>query len=157
MKPRILVAQPRKVAPVSTAKLRKLAAHLLELAAKEFPRLAISELSIALLDDEGIAPVNEQYVKHSGATDVITFALAPPPGSTVGAGEIIINLQRALEEARRRRGKPERELAWYLAHGIDHLTGATDRTAAQRATMHRREKRWLNAAAKAGLIDGILR
>lgn len=157
MKARILVAQPQKIASVSAPHIRKLAAWFLERAAAEFPGFEISELSIALVNDAAIAPLNKQFMKHSGATDVITFTLAPPPGEARASGEIVINLQRAIEEAKRRRGRPERELAWYLAHGIDHLTGATDHTPARRAAMHKREKRWLNAAARAGLTQKILR
>ncbi|MCZ7590682.1 MAG: rRNA maturation RNase YbeY [Kiritimatiellae bacterium] len=157
MKTKIFVAQPQKIASVSTPNIKKLAAWLLDQAAVEFPGFQLSELSIALVNDDAIAPINEQFMKHSGTTDVITFTLAPPPGESHASGEIVINLQRAIEEAKRRRGKPEREFAWYLAHGIDHLTGATDHTPVQRAAMHRREKRWLNAAARAGLTQEILR
>lgn len=157
MKTHILVAQPRRVARVHTTRLRTLAAWILERAAEEQPAFSLAELSIALVDDDSIAPLNERFMRHKGATDVITFHLAPPPGQHLAAGEIVINAQRAMEEARRRRGDAGRELAWYLAHGINHLTGATDRTAAQRAAMHRRERRWLNAAARNGLLDGLVR
>lgn len=157
MKTRILIAQPRRIAPVNIVHLRALVAWLLEQAAKEKPGFALAELSVALVEDETIAPLNEQFMRHRGPTDVISFQLAPPPGQTSFAGEIVINVQRALEESTRRRGDPARELAWYLAHGIDHLAGATDRTAAQRAAMHKREKRWLNAAAKTGMLKALIR
>jgi probable rRNA maturation factor len=146
MKTHILIAQPRRVAAVNTVRLRALAAWLLARAAEERKGFALAELSIALVDDAGITPLNEQFMRHKGATDVISFQLAPPPGQNLPAGEIVINVQRALEEAKRRRGDASKELAWYLAHGIDHLAGATDKSAAQRAAMHKREKSWLRAA-----------
>jgi len=145
------------VAPINTARLRALAVWLLERAAQEKPGFLLAELSIALVNDDIIAPLNEQFMRHTGATDVISFLLVPPPGQERASGELVINLQRAREEATQRRGNPNRELAWYLAHGINHLTGATDRTPAQRAAMHKREKRWLNAADRAGLLADLLR
>ncbi len=157
MKTKILIAQPRRIAAVRIPQLRALAAWLLDRAAEEHPGFHIAELSIALVNDEIIAPLNEQFMQHQGPTDVITFLLTPPPGQIVSAGEIVINLQRAIEEAKRRRGSAGRELAWYLAHGIDHLTGATDGTPAQRTAMHKREKRWLNRAARAGLLADLIK
>ncbi|HMP76800.1 MAG TPA: rRNA maturation RNase YbeY [Kiritimatiellia bacterium] len=155
MKTHILIAQPRRVAAVNTVRLRALAVWLLARAAEERTGFALAELSIALVDDAGIAPLNEQFMRHKGATDVISFRLEPPPGQTLAAGEIVINVQRALAEAKRRRIDASGELAWYLAHGIDHLAGATDKTAAQRAAMHKREKRWLRAAGP--LAGNLLR
>jgi ssRNA-specific RNase YbeY (16S rRNA maturation enzyme) len=37
------------------------------------------------------------------------------------------------------------ELALYIAHGFDHLSGADDNTPARRAAMRRTEMRWLAA------------
>ena len=49
------------------------------------------------------------------------------PGDEAFSGDIIINLEQAVEEGFKRQGA-EYELALYLAHGIDHLSGATDDT-----------------------------
>src|SRR5450759_3792824 len=87
-----------------------------------------AEVSVVLTDDAGIAPVNRTFLDHARATDVITFTLAPMPGGGAGTcGEIYLNVERALEEGARR-GNAADELALYLAHGCDHLTGANDRT-----------------------------
>ncbi len=156
MKTRILVAQTGRTARASAPRVKALAAFLLREAAGERPGFAPAELSIALVDDADIAPVNERFMRHRGPTDVISFLLAPPPGQAAPAAEIVANIQRAAEESARRRLDPSRELAWYLAHGINHLAGATDDTPAQRAAMHRREKRWLAKAAAAGLLSALL-
>ena len=65
------------------------------------------------------------------------------------------NVEQAHREAGRRRQDPAYELAFYLAHGCDHLSGFDDRTTAQRARMHRRERRWLAEAAKESLIQSL--
>lgn len=143
-----------RVARVRAPKLRRCAHAFLAHAAAL--GLRIEDLSIALTDDAGIAPLNRQFVGHTGPTDVISFLLATPPGHVAATGEVIVNVEQALREARRRRIDPSRELAWYLAHGIHHLTGADDSTPAQRAAMHRVERRWVAAAAKQGLLEHLL-
>lgn len=156
MTARILVADTQRHARVDGRRLRRLAAWLLARAADLAPQRRIAELSIALVDDDGIAPVNEAFLGHRGATDVISFTYARTP--TAGrSAELIVNVQRAVEEARRRRIEPARELALYLAHGCQHLAGRDDGTPARRAAMRRVEERWLRAAAREGLVRGLFR
>lgn len=154
MNPRILVAHTTHCARIDASRVKILAAFFLDCA--ESAKVRLESLSIAIVDDADIAPLNKRFMRHAGPTDVISFLLAPPPGADLESGEVIVNAEQALREARRRRGNPARELAWYLAHGIHHLAGADDRTPAQRSAMHRIEKRWLASAAKAGLIDRLM-
>jgi len=114
-----------------------------------------AELSLVLTDDAGIALLNRTFLDHARATDVITFTLAPMPGGGAGTcGEIHLNLERALEEGARR-GNAADELALYLAHGCDHLTGANDRTVMQQRRMRRREMLWIQRARRDGLMAGL--
>jgi len=78
-------------------------------------------------------------------TDVVTQAYAAVPGVCAATAELIVNAERAREEGRRRAGGPARELALYLAHGLDHLAGRDDDTPARRRAMRRRETAWLAA------------
>lgn len=88
-------------------------------------------------------------------TDVITVSYDPLPGRTAPArAEIFVNAQRALAIGRRE-PRVARELALYLAHGLQHLAGASDRTPALRARMRRRERTWLRAAEKKGLLKTL--
>ena len=100
------------------------------------------ELSIAVMDDEGIAAVNTAYLGRPGPTDVISFAYPPPAEGLNWCGEVVVNLQRALEEGGRR-GDVVKEFALYIAHGCDHLSDADDNTPSRRRRMRRRELRWL--------------
>lgn len=138
MTTRILVCNRQALARVDTRRVRALAAWLLDRAAALTPGFRLAELSIALVDDAGITPVNERFVKHRGATDVISFLFAD-----VATGEVILNVQRACEIAGKRRLEPSRELALYLAHGIQHLAGRDDVTPRQRAAMARVQSAWL--------------
>jgi len=103
------------------------------------------EVTIHLLDDAGIAPVNAAIMAHEGATDVVTQRYDPIPGEPVGlTGELFVNVEYAVRAAPRRAAwSANRELALYIAHGFDHLTGADDHTPAERARMRRRELAWL--------------
>jgi len=119
------------------------------------PEWARAAVAVVLTDDAGIAPVNRTFLDHARTTDVITFTLAPMPGGgTETCGEIHLNLQRAREEGARRGGAAD-ELALYLAHGCDHLTGANDRTLRERRRMRQRELLWIRRARRAGLMDGL--
>ena len=131
---------------LDTAALKRLARALAGLAQTRRPGEAPwQEVTLHLLDDAGIAPVNAAIMAHGGATDVITQRYEPVPGEPDGLiGELFLNVERAARVAPRRAGWcADRELALYLAHGFDHLTGADDHTPAERTRMRRREMAWL--------------
>lgn len=87
-------------------------------------------------------------------TDVVAQSYAAVPGVCAATAELVLNAERARAEGRVRAGGPARELALYLAHGLDHLAGADDDTPARRRAMRRRETAWLDAAPAA--VRGIL-
>ena len=124
-------------------------------AARLHPECRWEEVAVVLTDDAQIAPVNRMFLDHACATDVITFKLAPVPGPGAGtSGEIHLNVERAFAEGARRGGATD-ELALYLAHGCDHLTGANDRTLRERRRMRRRELLWICSARQDGLMAGL--
>ena len=102
------------------------------------------EICVLLVDDKESGEIHHATVGDPSPTDVITLRYIR--GDAMDA-ELIVNVQCAMEEGRRRsrRGawSPQHELALYLAHGIDHLSGADDATPANRARMRRRELRWM--------------
>ena len=83
----------------------------------------------------------------AGATDVITQAYdAVPPEAPGLYGELFVNTDQALRAAPRRKGWcPAKELLLYVAHGMDHLSGADDCAEADYNRMRRRELKWLNS------------
>jgi rRNA maturation RNase YbeY len=122
--------------------LRKLARTL---AAKS--GRSLRDITLILVDDAGIAPINAAAVGHSGATDVITMVYPALPGEPPGdSAEIVLNVECAWKQGGGE-GGADRELAYYLAHAFDHLAGHDDATPAARTAMHRRERRWLGELA----------
>jgi rRNA maturation RNase YbeY len=131
---------------LDTAALKRLALALASLAQARCPgHPAWREVTIHLLDDAGIAPINTAIMAHEGATDVITQRYEPIPGEPDGlTGELFVNIEQAVRAASRRAGwSADRELVLYLAHGFDHLTGADDHAPSERTRMRRRELAWL--------------
>jgi probable rRNA maturation factor len=151
----IAVANQQKRARISAPRLRRLAAWLMSQATHRDPSLAGTALSIALVDDAGITPINKRFVRHSGPTDVISFRYAPLPGAPGGSAELVINVERAVQASRQRGGSASRELGLYLAHGCLHLAGEDDATPAQRARMQRIQNRWLRQAEESGLLASV--
>lgn len=108
---------------------------------------AFRRVDVILQDDERSAEVHEAINGVSGATDVVTQPYDAMPGEADGVyGELYVNCQRAIAAAPRRRGwSVAKELLLYVAHGMDHLSGAEDIEPRDRAVMRRRELRWLKS------------
>ena len=119
------------------------------------PQSPWGDITLLLTDDIRITQFNREYFAKNCPTDVISFRHEPIPGeSNYLTGDLIINVQRAHEEGTQR-GDRNFELAFYIAHGFDHLNGATDDTPQKRTSMHRREKKWITLARDQGLINQL--
>jgi probable rRNA maturation factor len=85
-----------------------------------------AEVSILLLDDAGITGLNEQYLKKTGPTDVISFPMhdaASPGVQPQLLGDIAISLETAQRQADRRGVSLHDEVTALLVHGMLHLIG----------------------------------
>ena len=100
---------------------------------------------VVLQDDALSAKVHLAVNGAEGATDVVTQRYDAMPGEAPGVyGELYVNCDRALGAAPRRRGwSAAKELLLYVAHGMDHLSGADDLSPADYARMRRRELSWI--------------
>lgn len=90
------------------------------------------ELSLTLLDDQEIAALNQQYLEHEGATDVISFALFEPPEPVLG--DVYLGVAQAARQARSRRIPLEQELLRLTVHGTLHVLGYDHPTDDSRTT-----------------------
>ena len=108
-----------------------------------------AEIGVILVDDRRIAAVHRRWLGLAGPTDVITFDLsagtAGPPGAGVLAGDIVVSTETARRMARAVGWTPRQELAYYIVHGVLHLTGYDDHTAADRRQMRARERAVMKA------------
>lgn len=134
---------PRQLG-LGRAELKRAAEHF---AARSSSRIGVPfrTVTVILQDDAFSAEVHLAINGAEGPTDAITQRYDPMPGEPEGVyGEIYVNCERALKAAPKRRGwSPAAELLLYVAHGMDHLSGADDLEPADYNRMRRRELAWL--------------
>ena len=120
-------------------------------AAKSAARIGVPfrAVTIILQNDLSSAEVHEAINGVSGPTDVITQRYDAMPGEDEGVyGELYVNADQALRAAPKRSSwSPAKELLLYVAHGMDHLSGADDLMSSDYDRMRRRELSWLSALA----------
>lgn len=108
-----------------------------------------AELSVVLGDDAWIWELNETYKQQQAATDVLAFPQdAAPEGEGPLLGDIAISAETAARQARELGHSLLRELEILVTHGILHLTGWRDDTAAQRRRMMARTEQLLGVLGR---------
>ena len=138
-------------APLTHAALARVAAGALEAAGAPEP----ASLGLILSDDAELGALNERHMGHEGPTDVLSFPLLPPesfrphegqrnraaevdpnslprpPRSRLHLGDIVVSVERAIEQARTARGghtgdvrwEPSDEMRLLVIHGVLHVCG----------------------------------
>jgi probable rRNA maturation factor len=90
-------------------------------AALESGGVGEGEVSITLLDDDGISALNQEYFRKNWPTDVIAFSLHAPGEPVLG------DVYLGYEEARRQAGELgiplDEELLRLAIHGTLHVLG----------------------------------
>ena len=89
-----------------------------------------AEISVTFVDDVEIARLNEQYRNKPQPTDVLSFPLGEngkyDVNQETGAamlGDIVISMQRAMEQASLYGHSLQREVAYLTVHSMFHLLG----------------------------------
>lgn len=83
------------------------------------------EISVTLTDNERIHALNKEYRNKDSTTDVLSFPMNeinPDTGYTV-IGDIVINAEKAEEQAKEYGHSTEREIAFLTVHSMLHLLG----------------------------------
>ncbi len=148
---RIDVARrPGIAAPVPTSVLVRAIRSALDAAGAPSP----ATVGLILSDDVELAELNRRVMGHKGPTDVLSFPLLPPtafpthegqeppldspgpafvlpPNHRVHLGEMVVSVERAIEQAEQGRGGQTGDISWSPAdelrllviHGTLHLCG----------------------------------
>lgn len=89
-----------------------------------------TEVSVIFVDNEEIAKLNEQYRGKPTPTDVLSFPLGENNqydiNQETGAamlGDIVISMERAMEQAEMYGHSLQREVAFLTVHSMFHLLG----------------------------------
>jgi probable rRNA maturation factor len=160
--------------PVPTAPLARAVRAALEAAGAPRP----ASIGLFLGDDRELAALNARHLGHQGPTDVLSFPLLPPeafpthegraarfvpaapsaapsfplpPGRRPHLGDIVVSVERAVEQAGAGRGghtgdirwSPGDELRLLVTHGSLHLCGWDHAEPAEEAAMRALEARLL--------------
>ncbi len=102
-----------------TGELRRIAEELLALLHQ-----SRAELSIALVGDKEMRPLNAQYRRQNKTTDVLSFLVTDQPQTApVLLGDVVLSVEQARRQAKARKHSLKREMATLLIHGVLHLLG----------------------------------
>jgi probable rRNA maturation factor len=134
---RISIAAPQEIVPLDRARLRETVRAVLE-----GEDVADYEISLAFVDNAAIHRLNQRYLQHDEPTDVLSFPLSEPNAARL-AGELVVGVEVAVEQAAARGHEVQAELALYVIHGLLHLCGYDDHEDADRAAMRQRERHYL--------------
>ena len=111
-----------------------------------------ASVGIAIVGDRSMRQLNRRFTGRRGSTDCLSFDLSEagdcPDRKAV---EIVVNADRALQEAGRRGHPVQAELALYVTHGLLHHLGFDDATPAQARRMHSMEDRILRDLGYGGV------
>jgi probable rRNA maturation factor len=137
-----------------------------------------ASIGIRLSDDAELAELNERHLGKHGPTDVISFPLLdapafPPhagqsapkptdpmsdfrsPASRTELGDIVVSVERAIEQAAQGRGGQTSDVAWSAAdelrllvvHGTLHICGWDHAAPEEEAAMRALERKLLGETA----------
>jgi probable rRNA maturation factor len=105
-----------------------------------------AEISVLFVDNDQIQKLNAQYRGKDAPTDVLSFPMGEngvyDVNHATGAkilGDIVISLEKAVEQANRYGHSLEREVGYLTAHSMLHLLGY-DHEAGGLARVRMREK-----------------
>jgi probable rRNA maturation factor len=134
---RISIAVPQEIVPIDHARMRETVRMVL--AGED---VADYEISLAFVDNPTIHRLNQRYLQHDEPTDVLSFPLSEAKASKL-AGELVLGVEVAAEQAATRGHDVQTELTLYVIHGLLHLCGYDDHDDADRAAMRERERHYL--------------
>lgn len=100
------------------------------------------EVSVSFVDNYEIRELNRDYRNVDAPTDVLSFPMNEDfeePISNV-LGDIVISLERALEQSMEYGHTIEREVAYLTAHSMFHLLGYDHMTDEDKLLMREKEK-----------------
>jgi rRNA maturation RNase YbeY len=108
-------------------------------------------ITVALVSDDALRELHHRFMGIPTVTDVMTFPHGDDAhGQSENGGDIVISLDRAMDQGPEHGMEWWREAEFLLVHGLLHLCGWRDDTRPQREAMLRRQQE-LMEKADAGL------
>ena len=125
----------------------------------EGEKAAADEVGIVFIEDAYSRELNGRFRGIDKPTDVLAFPLSDDPDADPPErylGEVYVNVDRAVAQAKEYGVSVSRELARLLTHGLLHLLGYDHEISpAEERRMHLREERYLEG--RPGLGEDLIR
>lgn len=116
-----------------------------------------SELTVLLVGDEAMRDLNRRHRAKDRPTDVLAFAMREGPrtaGDEDRLGDVVISVDTAARQARRRRKSAGDEVRTLLIHGVLHLLGYDhERSPTQARRMRSKERELARLLREAGGVS----
>ena len=144
---KISIATPQELVEVDRGRMREVVRAVL---AGE--NVADYEISLAFVDNPTIHRLNQRYLQHDEPTDVLSFPLSEPNARKL-AGELVLGVEVARDQAAERGHDVSTELALYVIHGLLHLCGYDDKSPGPETEMCARERHYLASLGLADVTD----
>lgn len=128
---------------------------------EDFPYEA--EVNLTLVDNEQIHRINKEYRQIDRPTDVLSFPLLSyetagdfsgleeeayenfnPDTGEILLGDIVISVEKVMEQAMSYGHSPKREYAFLILHSVLHLLGYDHMTDEERIVMEKKQNEILN-------------
>jgi probable rRNA maturation factor len=159
--------------PLRGATLARVVAAALEAAGAPAP----ASIGLILADDAELGGLNATHMGQDGPTDVLSFPLVPPevfpahpgrrssstpappfalpPGRRLHLGDIVVSVERAVDQAQAGRGGHSGDVRWSAAdelrllvtHGVLHVCGWDHGEPEEEAAMRALERGLLGSAS----------
>ena len=138
----VLISNQQDKRPISEKKTQKTAQAILDALASPD-----AELSLLVVDDDGIAPMNQQYLGRTGPTNVLAFPMQEGDFGDMNPqllGDVVISVETCQREAETAGIGFDRRFAELLIHGILHLFGYDhEKTSTEAERMFRKSENLL--------------
>jgi rRNA maturation RNase YbeY len=129
----ITVSNRQKKLRVSAALVKKIITSVRE---GERRRKSPSQVSVSFVTDSEISRLNLRFHHTPGPTDVLAFDLGR-------CADIVVSADTAARNARLFKTTARSEIRLYVIHGMLHLLGYDDSTAAREWLMRRKENEYM--------------
>lgn len=106
----------------------------------ETEKLMCGTITIVLCSDDQLLEVNRQFLQHDYYTDIITFQYTDNQQVN---GDLMISLDRVIENAKTFKVSTEKELHRVMIHGVLHLCGYKDKRKTDKELMTKKENTYL--------------
>ncbi len=110
------------------------------------------QVTVVIIDDEGIQGLNRDFLGVDAPTDVLAFSFQEESGPFIAApeaggylGDVIISYPRAVAQAEELGHTAEEELHLLVVHGLLHLLGYDHVGEEEKAVMWARQEAILRA------------